>query len=61
MSDETPYIDFENLPAPSEGFLVIHFVTVRSVARSRAFYADVLGGHLVLEENKCMVRLSTRG
>src|SRR2546421_7994401 len=54
----TPYIDFENLPAPSEGFLVTHFIAVRSVARSRAFYSEVLGGQVVLEENPCMVKLS---
>src|SRR5947209_17697093 len=54
----TPYIDFENLPAPSEGFLVTHFITVRSVARSRAFYSEVLGGRVVLEGNPCMVKLS---
>ena len=55
MSDHTPYIDFENLPAPSEGFLVTQFLTVRSVARSRAFYSDVLGGRVVLEENPFMI------
>lgn len=43
MTEHTPYIDFENLPTPSEGFLVTLFITVRSVARSRAFYTDVLG------------------
>jgi hypothetical protein len=37
-NDHAPFIDFENLPAPSEGFLVTQFITVRSVARSRAFY-----------------------
>ena len=58
MSEHTPAIDFENLPAPSEGFLVTHFITVRSVARSRAFYSDVLGGQVVLEENPCMIKLS---
>ena len=47
MSDQ-PYIDFENLPTPSEGLLVTHFLTVRSVARSRAFYSDVLGGRIRL-------------
>ena len=46
MPDHTPYIDFENLPAPSEGFLVTLFITVRSVARSRAFYSEVLGGQV---------------
>jgi catechol 2,3-dioxygenase-like lactoylglutathione lyase family enzyme len=58
VSEQTPHIDFENLPTPSEGFLVTQFITVRSVARSRAFYADVLGGHVVLEENPCMVKLA---
>jgi predicted enzyme related to lactoylglutathione lyase len=58
MSEHTPAIDFENLPAPSEGFLVTHFITVRSVARSRAFYSEVLGGQVVLEENPCMIKLA---
>ena len=58
MSEPTPYIDFENLPTPSEGFLVTHFLAVRSVARSRAFYSEVLGGQVVLEEDPCMVKLS---
>ena len=51
-------IDYENLPAPTEGFLVTHFITVRSVARSRAFYSEVLGGQVVLEENPCIVKLA---
>jgi hypothetical protein len=59
VTEPTPYIDFENLPAPRQGFLVTHFITVRSVARSRAFYSQVLGGHVVvLEENPCIVKLS---
>ena len=58
MTDGQPYIDFEGLPAPREGFLVTQFITVRSVARSRAFYSEVLGGQVVLEENPCMVRLA---
>jgi catechol 2,3-dioxygenase-like lactoylglutathione lyase family enzyme len=58
MSEHTPAIDFENLPAPTEGFLVTQFITVRSVARSRAFYSEVLGGKVVLEENPCIIKLS---
>jgi hypothetical protein len=27
VSEHTPAIDFEHLPAPSEGFLVTHFIT----------------------------------
>src|SRR5512133_1598433 len=58
MTEHTTRIDFENLPAPSEGFLVTQFITVRSVARSRAFYSEVLGGQVVLEENPCMIKLA---
>jgi catechol 2,3-dioxygenase-like lactoylglutathione lyase family enzyme len=53
-----PFIDYENLPAPTEGILVTHFITVRSVARSRAFYSEILGGEVVLEENPCIVKLA---
>jgi catechol 2,3-dioxygenase-like lactoylglutathione lyase family enzyme len=53
-----PHIDYANLPAPTEGFLVTLFITVRKVARSRDFYSRVLGGTVVLEENPCMVKLS---
>jgi catechol 2,3-dioxygenase-like lactoylglutathione lyase family enzyme len=51
-------IDYENLPAPTEGILVTQFITVRSVARSRAFYSEILGGQVVLEENPCIVKLA---
>jgi catechol 2,3-dioxygenase-like lactoylglutathione lyase family enzyme len=58
VSQHMPPIDFENLPDPSEGFLVTHFTTVRGVARSRAFYAEVLGGQVVLEEKPGVIKLS---
>lgn len=51
-------MDTENLPAPTEGFVLTHFLTVADVTRSRRFYADVLGGQVVLEENPCIVRLA---
>jgi catechol 2,3-dioxygenase-like lactoylglutathione lyase family enzyme len=56
--EHVPFIDYENLPAPTEGILVTHFITVRSVDRSRAFYSEVLGGQVVLEENPCIVKLA---
>ena len=58
MTDSEPFIDFNNLPTPKEGILMTLFITVRRVARSRAFYSDVLGGTVVLEENPCMVKLA---
>ncbi|MEV0716371.1 VOC family protein [Asanoa sp. NPDC050611] len=58
MAERPPGIDFANLPAPAEGFLVTMFITVRNVARSRDFYSRILGGTVVLDENPCIVRLS---
>ena len=57
MADDV-YIDYENLPAPTEGFLATLFITARKVARSRDFYSRVLGGKVVLEENPCIVKLA---
>jgi len=58
MTENGPYIDYENLPAPQEGFVATLFITVRRVARSRDFYSKVLGGTVVLEENPCIVKLA---
>jgi predicted enzyme related to lactoylglutathione lyase len=58
MTENGQDIDFANLPEPSEGFLATLFITVRKVARSRAFYSEVFGGKVVLEENPCMVKLA---
>ena len=56
--EHAPFIDYENIPARTEGILVTHFITVRSFARSRAFYSEVLGGRMVLEENPRIVKLA---
>jgi hypothetical protein len=61
MSEQTPAIDFANLPTPSEGFLVTQFITVRSVERSRAFYSDFLGGQVVLERTRASSSSPIRG
>jgi catechol 2,3-dioxygenase-like lactoylglutathione lyase family enzyme len=58
MTETKAKMDVANMPLPSEGFVVTLFLTVRSVARSRAFYRDVLGGEVVLDENPCMIKLA---
>jgi catechol 2,3-dioxygenase-like lactoylglutathione lyase family enzyme len=58
MTETKAQMDVANMPFPSEGFVMTLFLTVRSVARSRAFYRDVLGGEVVLEENPCMIKLA---
>lgn len=58
MPEPQPAIDLQNLPVPDSGMLVTLFLTVRKIARSRAFYCEVLGGQVVLEENPCIVKLA---
>ena len=35
--------DTNDLPFPEQGLVLTHFLTVRDVARSRDFYAGILG------------------
>jgi len=48
----------ESFPAPDHGLIVTHFLTVRDVAVSRQFYADVFDGEVVLAENPATVRVA---
>lgn len=48
----------DEFPAPREGFVLTHFLTVGDVDRSRAFYAGVLGGQVILEGAPCIVKLA---
>jgi catechol 2,3-dioxygenase-like lactoylglutathione lyase family enzyme len=45
-------------PVPSEGILVTHFIVAEDVARSAAFYSDVLGGEVVMEGEPSGVQLA---
>jgi catechol 2,3-dioxygenase-like lactoylglutathione lyase family enzyme len=47
-----------DFPAPTQGLLLAHFLTVRDVAASRDFYVNVLGGEVVLEENPATVKVA---
>ena len=38
-----------DFPAPTEGFVVTHFLVTSNVERSRKFYVDVLGGTAIWE------------
>lgn len=37
----------DDLPAPTDGLVLTHFLTVRDVAVSRDFYTEVLRGQIV--------------
>jgi catechol 2,3-dioxygenase-like lactoylglutathione lyase family enzyme len=48
----------DDFPAPSEGFVLTHFIVARDVARSRDFYVGVLGGRVVLDGEPTIVKLA---
>jgi catechol 2,3-dioxygenase-like lactoylglutathione lyase family enzyme len=47
-----------DFPAPTEGFVLTHFIVAQDVARSRDFYTGVLGGEVVLEGEPTIVKLA---
>ena len=51
-------MNLPNAPVPSEGFLVTHFLTVNDQAKSREFYAGILGGQVLAPESPCIIKLA---
>jgi catechol 2,3-dioxygenase-like lactoylglutathione lyase family enzyme len=47
----------DDFPAPSEGFVLTHFIVADDVARSRDFYTGVLGGTAVMDGEPTIVKL----
>ena len=45
-------------PAPETGILITHFIVSEDIARSRHFYADVLGGEIVPDSEPAIVALA---
>lgn len=50
-----------DFPAPSEGFVVTHFLVSADVDASRAFYEGVLGGETVMDADRPSSSWPTRG
>jgi catechol 2,3-dioxygenase-like lactoylglutathione lyase family enzyme len=46
------------LPNPTEGILLTHFIVSDDVPRSRLFYTEVLGGETVMEGEPTIVALA---
>jgi catechol 2,3-dioxygenase-like lactoylglutathione lyase family enzyme len=47
-----------DFPAPSEGFVLTHFIVSADVPRSAAFYKDVLGGEVVMEGEPTILQVA---
>ncbi len=46
----------DDFPAPTEGFVITHFLVVSDQDRSREFYQSLLGGTVVLERDPVIIR-----
>jgi catechol 2,3-dioxygenase-like lactoylglutathione lyase family enzyme len=47
-----------DFPAPSEGFVLTHFIVSADVPRSAAFYRDILGGEVVMEGEPTILQVA---
>ena len=48
----------DDFPAPSEGFVITHFLVVSDQDRSREFYRSLLDGTVVLERDPVILRVA---
>jgi hypothetical protein len=48
----------DDLPTPTSGFVLTHFIVAADVARSRDFYAGVLGGEVVMKGEPTILKLA---
>ncbi len=48
----------DDFPAPTEGFVITHFLVVSDQDRSREFYQSLLGGRVVLERDPVIIRVA---
>ncbi len=51
-------MNIPNAPVPSDGFLVTHYLTVQDQARSRQFYAGILGSKVLTQQDPCAIKLA---
>ena len=51
-------MDPRDFPAPSEGFVLTHFLVVSDQDRSREFYQKLFGGTVVVERDPVIMRVA---
>lgn len=51
-------MNMDLLPAPKEGFVITHFLTVSDVARSAKFYQSILGGEFAMEGEPTILKVA---
>ncbi len=51
-------MNMDLLPAPKEGFVITHFLTVSDVARSAKFYQSIFGGEFAMEGEPTILKVA---
>jgi catechol 2,3-dioxygenase-like lactoylglutathione lyase family enzyme len=51
-------VNREDFPAPTQGFVVTHFLVVSDQDRSREFYRNVFGATVLLERDPVIMKLA---
>jgi lactoylglutathione lyase len=51
-------MDPADFPAPSEGFVLTHFLVVSDQDRSREFYRDLLDGQVLIERDPVIMKVA---
>jgi catechol 2,3-dioxygenase-like lactoylglutathione lyase family enzyme len=51
-------MDPRDFPAPTEGFVLTHFLVVSDQDRSREFYQSLFGGTIVVERDPVIMRVA---
>src|SRR5690348_12930640 len=48
----------EDFPAPTQGFVITHFLVVADQDRSREFYQSVFGGQVLIERDPVIMKVA---
>ena len=51
-------MDEEDFPAPTEGFVLTHFLVVSDQDRSREFYRSIFDGHVVKDRDPVILKVA---
>ena len=51
-------MDLMDFPAPTEGFVITHFLVVSDQDRSREFYRSLLGGTVLVERDPVIMKVA---
>jgi len=51
-------MDPDEFPAPTEGFVITHFLVVSDQDRSREFYKTLFNGHVLIERDPVIMRVA---